>query len=197
MNMLPREDQFDIALLLTLREEFQVVKAQMMQNELRLTDLENIIKELAKDIKKMVVLRTVAPHVEHLGEEVQKQHVEIDLSTVPEGDVEGLESNWSYVVAQKGGYNNILHLTVHELFSLGEGSIQFLTFLVQKREHEVKQRLRQLQAEYQKLQGSQLQEHFRELWKSHYALLKKKQSRTWKEEVFLESFDAFIAWIQQ
>ncbi len=197
MSNLPENDQFDTALLLTLREEFQSVKAQTARYEDRLAELENIIKDLAKDIKKLVVLRTVEAKDEIPDRDVGKQISDTELSEEKSKvDVEEMNGNWSYVVAKKGGYNNILHIAVQDLFELEEDPIQFLTFLVQKRDYEIKERLQQLQAEYQKLQGSQLQEHFRELWKSHYTLLKSKQKRTWKEEIFLEAFDAFIAWLQ-
>ena len=199
MKTLPETDQFDTALLLTLREELQMIKAQNTQHELRFTRLEDTIEDLARDIKKLIVLQ--AFETKEGGEsdkESKKQPSSVELSADNEVDVdgEGLSSNWSYLVVKKGGYNNLLYTTIRELFEFGEDPIQFLTFLVQKRQYEVQQRLQQLQAEYQKLTGSQLQEHFRELWKSHYILLKKKQNRSWKEEVFLEAFDAFIAWLQ-
>ena len=194
---LPGQDQFDTALLLTLREEVQFVKTQMTEHGLRLTQVEETLQELVKDIKKLVVLRTGEIQAEHPAEPAKSSPPGLDPNATDEFELEGVDSHWNYLVASKGGYNNILHLDIQALFRLSEDPIRFLEFLVQKREHEMKQRLQQLQAEYQKLQGSQLQEHFQELWKSHYMLLKKKQTRTWKEEVFLEAFDAFITWIQQ
>jgi hypothetical protein len=206
MNTLPEGDQFDTALLLTLRDELQnikaqteEVKAQTANYDHRLAELEGTIKELAKDIKKLIILRTVEAKDERPDEEVKEQAPDIDKSDNKDdkkSDAEEISSHWNYVVAKKGGYNNILHVTIQELFKLGEDSVQFLTFLAQKREDEIRQQLEQLQAEYKKLQGSQLQEHFGELWKSHYSLLKKKRSRTWKEEIFLDAFDTFIDWLQ-
>ena len=111
-------------------------------------------------------------------------------------EIEEMGSNWNYIIARKGGYNNLLHITIQELLELGEDGADFLRYLTQERTVEIQHRLQQLQAEYQRLQGNQLQEHFQELWKSHYILLKNKQSRTWKEEIFLAAFDAFIAWVQ-
>jgi hypothetical protein len=196
MNTFQESDQFDTALLLTLREELQMIKAQNTQYELRFARLEDTIEDLARDIKKLIVLQAFKTKEGELDKESKKQSPSVDLSDDNEVDIDGLSSNWSYLVVKKGGHNNLLHTTIRELFEFGDDPIQFLTFLVQKRQYEVQQRLEQLQAEYQKLTGSQLQEHFRELWKSNYILLRKKQKRSWKEEVFLEAFDAFIAWLQ-
>lgn len=206
MNTLLEGDQFNTALLLTLRDELQEIKAQTEEIKAqtthydhRLTELESTVKELAKDIKKLVILRTIEVKNEKPDGDVKKQTPDIDKSdskSDKKSDTEEISSHWNYVVAKRGGYNNILHVTIQELFKLGEDSVPFLTFLTQKREHEIRQQLEQLQAEYKKLQGSQLQEHFGELWKSHYSLLKKKRSRTWKEEIFLDAFDAFIDWLQ-
>ena len=213
MSTLPTDDQFDTALLLTLRDELQNIKAQAEEvksqtgeikdqtanYEHRLAELEDTVKELAKDIKKLVILRTVEAKDEKPDGEIKKQAPDIDKSDNKDDkkiDAEEISSYWNYVIAKKGGYNNILHVTIQELFKLGEDTVQFLAFLAQKREDEIRQQLEQLQAEYKKLQGSQLQEHFGELWKSHYSLLKKKRSRTWKEEIFLDAFDTFIDWLQ-
>jgi hypothetical protein len=194
MSSSSKEDLFDTALLLTVREELQEMKAQTDQ---RLTGLEKMVNTLAGDIKKLVVLRTVEHKEEKPAENRQPQSDDLQKNSDNEApESEGISSQWNYIIARKGGYNNLLHVTVHELLELGEDSVNFLLFLVQKRQYEVQQQLEQLQAEYQRLQGNQLQEHFRELWKSHYMLLKNKQTRTWKEEVFLAAFDAFIAWLQ-
>lgn len=186
------EDLFDTALLLTMREELQAMKTQTEQ---RLAGLEETVQTLAADIKKLVVLRTVESTERKPAQKRQPQAGEGQKAPDAD-DSEGISSQWNYIIAKKGGYNNLLYATVHELLELGEDSVNFLHFLVQKREYEVRQQLEQLQAEYQRLQGNQLQEHFRELWKSHYMLLKNKQTRTWKEEVFLAAFDAFISWLQ-
>ena len=78
--------------------------------------------------------------------------------------IDGAYGPWEYVIAQKGGYNHVLYTTIRDLFALSEDPVQFLAFLVQKRDAEIKEQLEQLQAEYKRLKGSQLQEHFRELW---------------------------------
>lgn len=193
-KMASGEDLFDTALLLTVRDELQAMK---MQTDHRLTELETTVKTLAIDIKKLVVLRTVETKGE--GSEIKSsppspkkpEHV---VTTAAE--IEEMGGNWDYFIAKRGGYNNLLSQTLRDLLEMGGESVNFLTFLVQKREYDIRQQVQQLQAEYQKLKGSQLQEHFRELWKSHYTLLKHKQVRTWKEEVFLSAFDAFIEWLQ-
>ena len=189
MSTFVGEDQFDTAILLTMREELQVLK---LQTDARFSGLEEALTGMADDVKKLVVLRPATP-----GKSVDNS--ESDDHQIPQKsivDIEGVSSSWNYIIAKKGGYNNLLYITVQELLELGEDGISFLVFLSQKRTLEVQQRLQQLQSEYKRLQGNQLQEHFQELWKSHYMLLKKKQSRTWKEGIFLAAFDAFIAWIQ-
>jgi hypothetical protein len=199
MSTFQGEDQFDTALLLTMREELHHLKTQTDE---RLGGLEDAIATLAEEVKKLVVLRSAETRLrgsgDGAGDEFPPQETSEDVISPAEmiGDLEDVGGNWNYLIAQKGGYNNLLHIKVHELLELGENGTAFLTFLSQKRTTEVQNRLQQLQAEYQKLQGTQLQEHFRELWKSHYLLLKNKQARTWKEEIFLAAFDAFIAWIQ-
>jgi len=195
MSTFQGEDQFDTALLLSMREELQILKSQTDE---RFSGLEEIVKSLADDVKKLVVLRSAA-HQDATIQEIPppgKVSPKTAETTKPPVDIEDMSSSWNYLIAKKGGYNNLLYATVQELLELGEDGLAFLAFLAQKRETEVQQRLQQLQAEYQRLQGNQLQEHFRELWKSHYMLLKNKESRTWKEEIFLAAFDAFIAWIQ-
>jgi hypothetical protein len=84
-------------------------------------------------------------------------------------------------------------MTMQDLLNLGEDAVPFLLFLTEKRHQEVEESVAQLQEEFQKQEGNQLQEHFKNLWELHYNLLKKKMVRTWKEEVFLEAFDAFIS----
>ncbi len=195
MGTFQGEDQFDTALLLTMREDLQALKSQ---TDARFSGLEEVLQGLADDVKKLVVLRPTA----------QETPVDDEQSLLPPPsddhyasqehgvDIEDAGSSWNYIIAKKGGYNNLLYITVQELLELGEDGISFLMFLSQKRALEVQRRLQQLRSEYQRLQGNQLQEHFQELWKSHYLLLKHKQSRTWEEDIFLAAFDAFISWIQ-
>jgi len=87
-------------------------------------------------------------------------------------------------------------MTMQDFLKLGENANDFLIFLRGKRDEEVKESLRHLQTEYENLGGHQLQQHFTELWELHHSLLKKKVIRTWKEEVFLEAFDAFLIGLQ-
>lgn len=195
MSMFRGEDQFDTALLLTMREDLQDLKTQTDQ---RFAELETIIKSLADDVKKLVVLRP-ADSVRGPESDTRvpaKSFAEVEIETDGVADVEDISSNWNYIIVKKGGYNNLLHITVQELLELDEDGVNFLGYLAQRRTIEIQHRLQQLQAEYQRLQGNQLQEHFQELWRSHYILLKNKRSRTWKEEIFLAAFDAFISWIQ-
>jgi DNA-binding transcriptional regulator GbsR (MarR family) len=184
-----------VSLLILLREEFQNLKTQNGQQELRFAKLEDTLNELAQDFKKLVALGMSRSDDEHVAGHVKRTSPRGE-PVPPQNLTDEAQGTWEYVIAQKGGYNHILYTTVRDLFSLPEDPAQFLTFLVQKRDTEIKQQLEQLQAEYKKLKGSQLQEHFRELWKSHYTLLKKKQGRTWKEEIFLEAFDALLTWLQ-
>lgn len=189
------EDLFDTALLLTLRDELRELKTQ---NDQRLAEVENTMKALANDVKKLVVLRTVetkSGDASPKSPAAPRKPEEPVASAAPKEEEED-GSNWNYVIAKRGGYNTLLSQTVRDLLEMGADAVQFLNFLAQKRDYDVRQQLQQLQAEYQKLQGNQLQEHFRELWKSQYTLLKHKQARTWKEEVFLNAFDAFIEWLQ-
>jgi hypothetical protein len=185
----------DSPVLTSLRQEVEALKTQSIRVDSRLERIEQTVQHLAQEIRDFMASRT-------LDEKAVKPAAGQQASGMAEAepdnevDVEGVTSNWNYIVAKKGGYNHILYVTVQELFELGKDPVQFLSFLVQKRETEIRMRFEQLQAEHQKLQGSQLQNHFKDLWKSHYTLLKKKQARTWKEEIFLEAFDAFIVWLQ-
>jgi DNA-binding transcriptional regulator GbsR (MarR family) len=184
-----------VSLLILLREEFQNLKTQNGQQELRLARLEDTLNALAQDLKKLATLGMSKLQDEHVAGHF-KRTSPCGEPVPPQNFTNEAQGSWEYVAAQKGGYNHVLYTTIRDLFALPEDPVQFLTFLVQKRDTEIKQQLEQLQAEYKKLKGSQLQEHFRELWKSHYTLLKKKQGRTWKEEIFLEAFDALLAWLQ-
>ena len=195
MSTFQGEDQFDTALLLTMREELQTLRSQ---TDARFSGLEEALQGLADDVKKLVVLQP-PPQDPPVDDEQSLLPPPSDnhyIHQEPGVDVEDVGSSWNYIIAQKGGYNNLLYVTIQELLDLGEDGIAFLAFLSQKRALEVQHRLQQLRSEYQRLQGNQLQEHFQELWKSHYLLLKHKQSRTWEEDIFLTAFDAFIIWIQ-
>jgi hypothetical protein len=195
-----KEDRFSehddyVSLLILLREEFQNLKTQNGQQELRLARLEDTINVLARDLKKLVTIWMFKSPDEHVVGHAKRTSPRDEL-VPPQPLTDEAQGPWEYVIAQKGGYNHVLYLTIRDLFGLPEAPVQFLAFLVQKRDTEIKQQLEQLQAEYKKLKGSELQKHFKELWKSHYTLLKKKQGRTWKEEIFLEAFDALLAWLQ-
>ncbi len=109
------------------------------------------------------------------------------------------ETNWNYFIAQKGGFDEALYMTVQDFLNVDRkrDAAQLLSFLLQKRNKEVDESFQHLKTEYENLEGHQLQKHFTELWDLHHSLLKKKIIRTWKEEIFLEAFDQFLKWLQQ
>jgi len=196
MKTFPEEDQFLDALLLALREDVQRMQTQSVTNEQRLVQVETMLTELTQNVKKILELPTFNARQAAPVQPVQPAQPAERPSSAPV-EAELFSDKWNYFIAQRGGYNTILRITIQELLKLGDDPVHLLTFLIQTRQREIAEQLRQLQEEYQRLQGTQLQQHFRELWKSHYVLLKKKKARNWKEEIFLAAFDAFIAWLQQ
>lgn len=181
-----------------LYQEFQAVKVHNTKFERRLVRVESALEALARNIQ---VLLPDESSVESDLQTVDKYITDyIEAHAVKKGsqvDLEGVNNNWNYFIAQKGGYDEVLYLTVQDLLSLGEDSVEFLTFLCERRKQEVEETVTQLQEEFAKLEGNQLQQHFKSLWELHHSLLKKKMVRTWKEEVFLEAFETFISWMQQ
>ena len=108
------------------------------------------------------------------------------------------EENWDFFVAQKGGFDEVLYMTVQDFLGFGaKDPAKLVGFLTQKRDKEVTESFQHLCAEYENLDGNQLQSHFTQLWQLHHNLLKKKIIRTWKEEIFLEAFNQFINWLQK
>ncbi|GAK50244.1 hypothetical protein U14_01471 [Candidatus Moduliflexus flocculans] len=109
------------------------------------------------------------------------------------------DTNWNYFIAQKGGFDEVLYMTVQDFLNVDRkrDASQLLALLLQKRNKEVEESFQHLKTEYENLEGHQLQKHFTELWDLHHSLLKKKIIRTWKEEIFLEAFDQFLKWLQQ
>lgn len=186
-----------------LHKELQKVKAHNAELEDRLVKIESILEILTQSLETLSsphpidtmpddtrdAQETIDEYItEHIQERLSEQNHEVDT--------EGVSTNWNYIVAKKGGYEEILYMTVQDFLSFEKDPVEFLTFLLEKRNEEVKESLHHLQEEYGKLEGHRLHKHFTQLWKLHHALLKKKAVRTWKEEVFLEAFDAFIAWLQ-
>ena len=181
-----------------LYQEFHHVKIHNTKFERRLVRVEAALDGLARNIQALLPeessvetdLETVDKYItDYIQAHAAKKNSDVDI--------EGVNSNWNYFVAQKGGFDEVLYLSVQDLLSLGDDSVQFLTFLCERRKQEVEDTVDQLQEEFEKLQGNQLQQHFKSLWELHHSLLKKKMVRTWKEEVFLDAFETFISWMQQ
>ena len=182
-----------------LAEVFDDFKKYLIKLERRLVRIETTMENLMDNIQ--VQDSSVlfdSPHdtidkfiTEHIQERLAKKEEQSDI------DIEGVKSNWNYFVAQKGGYDEVLYMTVQDFLNFEYNPEEFLSFLLEKRNEEVKDSLQHLQVEYENLEGNQLQNHFTELWELHHNLLKKKVIRTWKEEIFLEAFEAFLVWIQE
>lgn len=186
------------SMLSELYKEFQEVKTHNSKLERRLLKIESAIEGLSLNIKALIPedssierdLETVDKYItEYIQAHSEEQEHDIDI--------EGVNSNWNYFVAQKGGFDEVLYMTMLDLLKLSENSVELLTFLFEKRKKEVDETLHQLQEEFQRLEGNKLQQHFKNLWALHHDLLKKKMVRTWKEEVFLEAFETFISWLQR
>lgn len=186
--------------MVRLQNDIQRVKEHTSELESRLEDLEITLKNLIQAMKmantNQLALKQSA---EQSPEQAAQTFMSREKQEIPpaESDMEGLRSAWSYFVAQKGGYDGVLYMTVQDFLNFEAHPVDFLAFLLEKRDNEVQETLEHLQTEYQKLQGSELQQHFRELWELHHNLLKKKIMRSWKEEIFLEAFDAFLSWLQK
>ncbi|GAK59761.1 hypothetical protein U27_06746 [Candidatus Vecturithrix granuli] len=182
-----------------LTELFEDFKTHLAKLERRLARMETTFEELRDSFRIQNPSQTVgASHetidkfiTEHIQERLAGKEKERDI------DIEGVQSNWNYFVAQKGGYDEVLYMTVQDFLNFDDEPVEFFSFLLEKRTEEVKESLQHLQTEYENLQGNQLQKHFTELWELHHNLLKKKVIRTWKEEIFLEAFEAFLLWIQE
>lgn len=181
-------------------EVFNDFKKYLVKLERRLARIETTMENLTTNIHVQdSSLSFDSPHdtidkfiTEHIQERLAKKEEE-DTNI----DIEGVKSNWNYFVAQKGGYDEVLYMTVQDFLKFDYDPVEFLIFLLEKRNEEVKESLQHLQVEYENLEGNQLQNHFTELWELHHNLLKKKVIRTWKEEIFLEAFEAFLLWLQE
>lgn len=182
-----------------LTEIFDDFKKHLVKLERRLARMESTLEELSDNLRTHDPSQSVgASHdsidkfiTEHIRERLAGKEEERDI------DIEGVQSNWNYFVAQKGGYDEVLYMTVQDFLNFDYEPVEFFSFLLEKRTEEVKESLQHLQTEYENLEGNQLQKHFTELWELHHNLLKKKVIRTWKEEIFLEAFEAFLLWIQE
>ena len=181
-----------------LFELFEELKKHLVKLERRFAKMESTLEGLNQSVKKLDPSQPVETTHDTIDKFIT-EHIQERLSQEEEDgvDIEGVNSNWNYFVAQKGGYDEVLYMTVQDFFNLESDPERFLAFLIGKRDEEVRESLLHLQTEYGKLEGNQLQKHFTELWELHHNLLKKKVLRTWKEEIFLEAFEAFLAWVQK
>ena len=180
-----------------------------------LTELRNLRTDNKRLERRLAKIETVLHDMQHHAQAVKiagadgnseavdqfiTEQIERSLASSTDGqfkDLDALETSWNYFIAQKGGYDEILYMTVQDFLSQGIDPISFLVFLLKKRDKEVLDSLAHLQEEYKRLAGNHLQNHFTELWQLHHGILKKKLIRTWKEEIFLEAFEAFILWLQE
>ncbi|MDY0093836.1 MAG: hypothetical protein RBT80_14175 [Candidatus Vecturithrix sp.] len=185
------------ALQTQLTEIFDEFKEHLAKLERRLTRMETTIEEFVRSVHIHDPSQSIGASHETIDKFIT-EHIQERLAGEDHDiDVEGVQSNWNYFVAQKGGYDEVLYMTVQDFLNFNGDPVKFLSFLLEKRTEEVKESLKHLQSEYENLEGNQLQTHFTELWELHHNLLKKKVIRTWKEEIFLEAFEAFLLWIQK
>lgn len=190
----------DDAALVEILKALRELKAENLKVQQRLAKIEATIDRLAQD-------RSVVPPPsggntydaidKYITEQIQSG-LEHESREDGAADDES-DPNWNYFIAQKGGFDEILYMTVQDFLNLDrkKDTAQLLKFLLQKRNDEVKESFEHLRTEYDNLEGHQLQKHFTELWELHHNLLKKKIIRTWKEEIFLEAFDEFLTYLQQ
>ena len=190
----------DDAALVEILKALRELKAENLKVQQRLAKIETTIDRVAQD-------RSVVPPPSGGNTyDVMDKYIteQIQSGLEHESREEGAEDdesdpNWNYFIAQKGGFDEILYMTVQDFLNLDrkKDTAQLLKFLLQKRNDEVKESFEHLRTEYDNLEGHQLQKHFTELWELHHNLLKKKIIRTWKEEIFLEAFDEFLTYLQQ
>ena len=191
----------DVSLAELLREmrELRDDNAKLQE---RLTRIESRITKLPEQLKNSSASPASEAHYEtidqfitdQIQQNLDKEADEEELEDPPDEEV---EVNWEYFVAQKGGFDEVLYMTVQDFLGLREKEPDRLVkFLLEKRDQEVEGSFQHLRTEYENLEGNQLQDHFTKLWELHHNLLKKKIIRSWKEEIFLAAFDRFISWLQ-
>lgn len=190
------DDTALVEILKALRE----LKADNLKVQQRLAKIETTIDRVAQD-RSAVPPQSGGNNYDAIDKYITEQiqsGLEHESREDGEADDES-DPNWNYFIAQKGGFDEILYMTVQDFLNLDrkKDTAQLLKFLLQKRNDEVKESFEHLRTEYDNLEGHQLQKHFTELWELHHNLLKKKIIRTWKEEIFLEAFDEFLTYLQQ
>ena len=189
-----------------LLEEIRELRRGNAELQDRLSRLESAIYSLLGQMRKMTPASAPDINYDNIDQFITDQ-IEQNLAEQEgtENESTGEESfnipeevNWEFFVAQKGGFDEVLYMTVQDFLGFSEKNpAQLVNFLTQKRDKEVNESFQHLRTEYENLDGNQLQNHFTQLWELHHSLLKKKIIRTWKEEIFLEAFNEFISWLQQ
>ena len=187
-----------VEILKTLRE----LKSDNIKLQQRLSRIETVLEHAGQEAKTPEISPTgeanyetfdkfITAQIQSGLDEESREHADPVLSDA--------DTNWNYFIAQKGGFDEVLYMTVQDFLNVDRkrDASQLLAFLLQKRNKEVEESFQHLKTEYENLEGHQLQKHFTELWDLHHSLLKKKIIRTWKEEIFLEAFDQFLKWLQQ
>lgn len=189
-----------------LLEEIRELRSGNTQLQDRLSRIESSMHSLLGQVRKLApasaaeknyesIDQFITDQIEHNLAEQEASESEIQGETSPEVPE---EVNWEFFVAQKGGFDEVLYMTVQDFLGFpGQDPAQLVKFLIQKRDKEVEDSFQHLRTEYENLDGNQLQSHFRKLWQLHHNLLKKKIIRTWKEEIFLQAFNRFINWLQE
>ncbi len=189
-----------------LLEEIRELRNGNATLQNRLSRIESTMQSLLGQVRKLTPTappETVYENIDQFITE-QIQH-NLEEQEAHEGETPGESSsevpeevNWEFFVAQKGGFDEMLYMTVQDFLGIHEkNSDRLVKFLIQKHAKEVEESFQHLRTEYENLEGSQLQSHFTKLWELHHKLLEKKIIRTWKEEIFLEAFNRFIRLLQQ
>lgn len=187
-----------VEILKTLRE----LKSDNIKLQQRLSRIETTLENVAQEEKTPENLPTGEANYDTFDKFITAQ-IQNSLEQEAREDAGPVspdaETNWNYFIAQKGGFDEVLYMTVQDFLNVDRkrDASQLLALLPQKRNKEVEESFQHLKTEYENLEGHQLQKHFTELWDLHHSLLKKKIIRTWKEEIFLEAFDQFLKWLQQ
>ncbi len=194
--------QNDTHVLTELLHEIRDLRSDSTKLQRRLLRIESTLDSVSQDVKQLGLLPSAETNYDSIDKFITEQiqgGLTQEEGEEPEHEEEAAEeTNWNYFVARRGGFDEVLYMTVQDFLDIEKKDpAQLLVFLLQKRDDEVEESLLHLKTEYGNLEGNQLQNHFTELWELHHNLLKKKIIRTWKEEIFLEAFDKFLQWIQR
>ncbi|PIE35718.1 hypothetical protein CSA56_03115 [candidate division KSB3 bacterium] len=195
-------EQNDTRVLTELLHEIRDLRSDNTKLQRRLLRMESTLDSLSEHVKQAGLLPSADINYDSIDtfitEQIQSGLAQQEADRLEENEEAGDGMNWNYFISQRGGFDEVLYMTVQDFFSIEkQNPAQLLAFLLQRRDAEVEESLQHLKKEYENLERNLLQDHFTELWELHHNLLKKKIIRTWKEEIFLEAFDKFIRWIQQ